>query len=1619
MISLDTLCQQPMEISRFLRIAVQASQALSALHREKIVHKDIRPQNFLVDVETCEVTITQRQESSSARSSDSLPGILVAFLPYMAPEQTGRTNDPIDGRTDLYSLGIVFYEMLTGAPPFHADDPVEWIHCHVARVPQPPQEKTKGIPGPVSAIVLKLLAKEPEERYQSVRGLRADLERCLQELESAEHIAPFALGTRDVTNLLKLPRELYGREAESATLREVLERVVTQKVPEVIVVFGASGIGKSSQVRELARLVGPGRGFFIEGKFDQYKQDIPYSTLVQAFRTLVQQILIQGEAHLLGWRQDLQEALGTSGQVIIDIFPHVELIIGPQPPVQALPLNEAQNRFNRVFRQFLEAFTKRGGTLVLFLDDLQWSDLGSIKLLQHILTHPATERILVVGAHRDSEVDASHPWTTTLQDLRKAGVRIHDVHLGPVSLEHTSRFIVDVLRSEQADVVKLASLVHEKTGGNPFFMTQFLTTLHQEELLRFDDAEAVWKFDIDRIRAKNVSDSVVDLIAEKLKRLPAISRDALKLAAHIGSSFDSRTLAQVLDRPEEVAKRALEEALQQGLIQHAAGRYEFFHDRVQQGAYSLLPREQQGEVHLRIGQFMLADTPSSELGAHIFDIANHLNAGAELILERTERLTLAELNLKAGRRAKQSAAYASARAYFVRGMELLPSEAWRDHYPLTFALHQERAECEFLSSDQGTADGLFDMILSHARDSLDKADIYGTRIVLYTTSAHYERAVRVGIEALRTFGVTLPEAREEWARTAQSELQRMRARLDSVSVEAIVVARGTTDALQKAIANLLADMTSSVFNVDHNLLTLINLRIVEISLDHGPSDASTSGYAWLATILATHLGDFEAASRFGKLAIRLVERLNSFQFKARVSNLVGWFVDFWYNPLETSLSYCRAGYRAGLECGDLLYAGYNLMGCDLWLATKATDLDQLRNNLAEHRKLHTQIQHEMAVACSTVLLQSIQSLQGLTNGWGSLSDGSFDEDDYLEKSVKGKLDYAASSYHVLKMQLFAVYEDYSSVLGMAQAYELVKDSSVGSFAGVEYRFFHALALTALHDSFSDEEKAEYEPVLEECGNKLQRWAESCPQNFADKFALVSAELARIGGMDTDTVMHLHAKAIQLAHDNGFVRNEALANEFAARFHLKRGFPRVAAAFLTDARACYARWGAHGKVSQLDEKYAHLLKTGDAPEAGSLYARMDQLDVATMVKASQAVSGEILLDKLLGTLMRIVIEHAGAQRVVLLLVCEGKLSIAATAKTGPQGLVIHVGRATLEAPTVEIAESVVQYVKRTRETLVLNHAAEHGLFTGDAHVSRQKLKSVGCFPIVRQSSLAGLLYLENNLLAGAFTPERLSLLEVLAMQAAISLENASLYAELKELNSELEQRVKDRTVQLEATNKELEAFSYSVSHDLRSPLRTVEGFSLALLEEHGDQLDDQGKDYLVRVRKASLRMGELIDDLLNLARVTRSEMVRTSIDLSALAREIVARLAQAAPQREVTWCIAEGVRADGDRGLLRIVLENLLGNALKFTGKKPRAQIEFGVEERPDGQKVYFVSDDGAGFDMKYADKLFGAFQRMHEAEQFEGTGIGLATVRRITNRHSGEIWAESAIGRGTTIYFTL
>ncbi|MEM5316964.1 AAA family ATPase [Paraburkholderia sp. JHI869] len=1368
----------PMEVGSILSLAVAIAAALGKCHRSGLVHKDLKPAHVLVScVDGSQVRLTGFGIASRLPRERQLPEppeTIAGTLAYLSPEQTGRMNRSIDSRSDLYAFGVVLYQMITGVLPFTAADPMEWVHCHLARKPIPPNARVETTPPVLSELVMKLLAKTPEERYQTAAGIEWDLRHCLVAWQHQHRIDNFLPGEHDTPDRLLIPEKLYGREREVEILVAAFERVVRNGTAELVLVSGYSGIGKSAVVNELHKVLVPPRGLFASGKFDQYKRDIPYSTLVRAFQCLVRSLLGKRETELAIWRDALMETLAPNARLLTDLIPELKLIIGDQAPVQELEPNQAQRRFQLVFRRFMGVFARSEHPLALFLDDLQWLDAATLDLLEDLLTRADPQHLLLLGAYRSNEVDPGHPLMRKLQAIRRAGVRIDEIALGPLNRENVKELAADALRLEPQCVLPLAQLVHEKTGGNPFFVIQFLHALADENLLTFDHNSVRWTWDLRRIHGKGYTDNVADLMIAKLARLPAETQRALQHLACLGNTAGIGMLSKVLEFPKQQVRAMMRPAIRRELVQDTKGSYRFAHDRIQEAAYSLIPETSRVKAHLHIGRTLAAHTPAGQLDEAIFEIVNQLNRGAALVCSRAEREQLAGFNLIAGQRAKAATAYEAALTYLAIGAELMEHEDCANKHELLFALELSRAECEFLTGRLSASEERLNVLSRHAANMPERANVTCLRVDLYMTLDQASRAVAVTLDYLRHLG--LDWSPHPAADKAQEEYERIWSQLGNHTIDTLIDMPLMTDPESLATMDVLTKVMPAALFTDGNLWSLVVSRSVNLSLERGNCDGSASAYIRLGMMAGARFGHYEVAFQFGKLGYDLVERRGLIRFRARAYMHFGNVILPMARHLREGRELMRRAREAATDTGDLVCEAYCHTHMTTNLLIGGDPLADVQRG-AEASLMFAQKTHfGFAIDVSATQLALVRTLRGLTPRFGSFDEEQFDEKQIERHFLENPdLVIAHCWYWIRKLQARFICGDYEGAIDGALRAQSFLWTSASYLEETEYHFYSALSLAACNGPVSNRERQKSIEAVEAHHRHLQLRAQTSPENFGNRAALVAAEMARLKGRDIDA-MRLYDEAIHSARANGFVHNEALANELAYRFYTVRGFEKIARVYLHDARQGYRRWGADGKVRQLEQRYPYLSEDERAPgPMGTIGAPVEHLDLATVIKVSQSISGEIVLDRLIDIVMRTAIAQAGAERGLLILPDGGEQRITAEATTGSETPDVKLCDEPVSATL--LPESVLYHVLRTGESIILDDAVGVPAFSMDPYIRQHRTRSILCLPLMNQATLIGALYLENNLVTRAFAPARIAVLRLLASQAATSLENTRLYRDL--------------------------------------------------------------------------------------------------------------------------------------------------------------------------------------------------------------------------------------------------
>lgn len=1402
-----------LEVERFLELAVQMAGVLGRIHRHGLIHKDVNPANFVANAATGRLQLIDFDLATRLEEERVRPGALGALegtLPYIAPEQTGRMNRNLDWRADFYALGATFHEMLTGQPPFPVGDALELIHHHLAVPPPSVRERRPELPEPLAAIVLKLLAKSAEDRYLGAYGLIQDLERCRRELNAGGPAAPFTLGQRDVSDHFHIPQKLYGRERDIRRLLEAFERASRGRA-ELMLVSGEPGIGKSVLVNEVQAPMVARRGHVVSGKFDQLQRNLPYSALAQAFGELMRQILGERQADIDAWREILLPALDGKGRLLIDIVPDLALVIGEQPAVPALGGREARNRFNLLFQGFVLALARAEHPLVLFIDDLQWADLASLEVLEMVLGHPDMAHLLVIGAYRGNEVHGSHPLTRSLERIREAGTIIDEIELQALDAYSLTDLIAEATLTPASLARGLAGLVEEKTGGNPFFVRQFLRNLVDEAQLRFDEERGGWSWDIDSLRRQAITENVVAFVVRRILKLDPPALEALQLAACIGASFDLAILSVAAERGPEDMTRALAGALEAGLILPSgsgwrrflasgveaegldASRtvFHFAHDRIQQAAYGSIGAAERMAIHLRVGRG-LERRLAAGAGDDRFAVAAHLNLAQTLIVGETERRDLSRLNRDAGRQAMASAAYDAAHALFTSALASLPEDPWGAEPEFSLALHQDITDAAYASQQFEAAMRFGRLVIERAADPVRAAPAYHRMAETLIAQHRYMEAVELGLEGLERLGLLLPAGPTE--ADSGAALQATAAALQAREVEALADLPPMNDERVLAAMGLMGLIVVPGSFVSGDQFVSLTTSLVRQTLDHGLAPASAFGFVLYANLLCGPMRQPGLGYRFGKLALDILERLDETRSFPMVVLSFETSVRHWVDRLAHSLAPLLEGYRLGVDQGDFGIATLCAVNHCTHLYQAGRPLDQVLATMTDIHAGLARLKQTGHVYALNIEHTAVEILGRRGEPNLRLAGALFDEQRDLPRLREAK-----DSTHLVQVDmakavlanLFGAFEQGRD--HALAALELVFDTGWRSTMYPQLMFFHG-ALGLLNTPMPEGPPREaLAAALERCRSGLAVAAASGPMNYAHKLALLQAEEARVAGRVAEA-MALYDQAVEGAREQGYLQDEALSAELASRFYQGLGRTMIAEAYLHAAHQAYQAWGATAKVQALENRHGFLrpaARRSGAPAAvgatlpfaslkgETLRGSGQGLDLTTAIKAMQAISGEIELDRLLATLLAVTLENAGADAGAFVDLRGGRPVVAAAGRTGEA---VQVFEGLPLEDSDHAARSVLRYALRSGETVLVADAQAPGQFHGDRHLQALGVRSVLCLPIRHHGAVTALLYLENRGVADAFTPEHLEILRLLSGQAAISLENARLYRERQALST---------------------------------------------------------------------------------------------------------------------------------------------------------------------------------------------------------------------------------------------
>ncbi len=1418
------LKQKKLSLKEFLKISIQTANSIHEIHSRNVIHKDIKPAHIIwcksedvVKIFDFGISTQLTREITEIVNLDKLEGT----LQYISPEQTGRMNRSIDYRTDLYSLGVVLYEALTGINPFTGSDSMEIVHNHITKIPDALSVVNNKIPQTISNIVMKLLEKTAEKRYQSSLGLKNDLEKCLELLNKNGVINDFKIAKNDFSDKFKLPQKIYGREKELETLFSSFDETA-RGVNNLLLITGSSGVGKSALVNEIHKPIVEKKGFFISGKFNQYNENVPYSAISQALSVLVKELLSENKEKLNEWKAELLKVAGPNGQLLIDIIPEIEKIIGKQPAVQELNPVEAQNRFIMIFRNFIKIIARPNHPLVIFLDDLQWCDIASLNIIKDLSTKDIPY-LMLICSYRENEVGEGHPFKLSIDEISKSK-KIESIKLKTLTQDIVNQIVADTLFGSEEQTKNLSDIIYSKSKGNPFFTYELIKNLYKQKLININHSIRKWSWELDKIKKSNISDNVVEFMIGRLKTLTNNSVAALKYASCIGNTFNLKMLSVIMQKPLEETSEMLDVIIQEEIIfvrgnkfsEDKSTTYKFQHDRIQEAAYSLIEDEKKQEIHLEIGRMFLENYSKEEIKKHLITIVNHLNISVNLISKLEEKEQLSVLNLQAGEKALNSQAYSSAYTFFDAGILLLTNNTWQNNYQVTFDLFKGFSQTAYLIGKQTEAESKIEILLENAKTKIEKVNIISMRLRQYTTIGKSDKAIEVGLKGLLILGIKL-SAKPGMANVL-SEIVKAKLKIGRRKIADLINEPILEDPEQKAASRLLSELGAPAYVLGNDVLYgLLALKVVNLSLKYGNSPESPYAYVAYGMLLSEAFGDMKSCYEFGVLALNLNEKLNDIEYRCRVIAAYCVLTHHWNKHWSTLTDWYKKGIEAGFNSGDIFYLAHSAVNCVVW--NPKLHLETLMEQHSKYLSILYDTEYDDAIISGEMQMQKFRNFRGLTNNRLSLSDENFDEEKLFSNMQERKFISGIAMYNVHKADVALFYHEY------LEAYNFVKevDKNAKALVGLVYisylsqiAFYTASACMSDNAIVSVDNRELLKRMKKEM-KKMKKWAKHNPVNFQHILLTMKAEFAK-HKKQYSVAINLYEQAIKTAIKNGWYKDEAFANELIAKLYLEQGQSMAAMGYIQEAHYHYLRWGATEKVVFLEEKYSRLFKTFtsqiatfDSPKNQTVIISgatsthpstttnnttnaINALDLTTIIKSSQTISREIVVETLFEKLIQIVIENAGATRGLLLLSQDNELRIQAEINT--QSNKTTVLQNTVVTDNKNIPHQLINYVANTLNSVVLPNKTNKEQFSQDAYILQHSSISMFAIPIVKKNELYGILYLENNIATNVFTSKRQEILNLLSSQIAVSIENALLY-------ENLENKVEQRTKELSSANSKLE------------------------------------------------------------------------------------------------------------------------------------------------------------------------------------------------------------------------
>ena len=1599
-------------LEQTLNMAISVAEQLAESHSAGCIHKGVSPNNILINTDNLKIQLIDHVRILDLNQTSHFiydPLFCSQNLPYLSPEQTSRVNYSVNYTTDLYSLGVVFYELLTGGPPFLNDDPIEIIHSHLAETAPPAYTIEPDIPEPVSRIATVLLEKAPEKRYQTALGLIHDLRHCLNEWKSTHQIHPFILKQKDFSNQITIPSLMVGRDTQKEQLLNEYKKSCSGHFHAALI-SGPSGIGKTRLTQELQLPIITHRGYFTSGKFDQFKKHLPYSTLIQAISNLIRIFLSEDSEQISYWRKNIGNTLGDSGKLITDIVPDLTLIIGPQPPLPELPPVEARNRFDDVMGRFLACLASKKHPLTLFIDDLQWCDDATFGILEQIFDNPHEyPSFFLIGAYRHNEVDKSHRLSRLTRKIKKRQQPLLEIYLKPLGIREVNQMTAYILNTYSSRTHALSKVIYQTSSGNPLFVNESLRWLHSYHHLHLDE-DGAWDWDSEQLQHAKTPASALDLFKEKIHKLPKQAIELVKIAACLGARFNSELLALVANSDIITLRKDLSEAFSNNILQQYKNQYSFFHDQVQAAAASFISQEEKLAIHARIARALISTIPKDsnlEQLPNLFSIVEHLANSRLPNQSKASKLEESKFNYHAGMAAMEALAMGNANYFFHESKKLYPNKLWDRDYHFLFSLHKQLARTEIALGNQSKSEQYLDALLKQSRSDIDRADCLYEQTASLSSLGNFRKAITLGNRALDYLSNQIPKNEEQALKEASLIIDELHGEGSDIWSQLLNMPESSSRATQIETA-IYSELIPDYYLAGMiPQLYLAAIRSARNCLSGGIAASVIYSFPTIALYLQ-HQDRYDLSFRYEELTFDLAERYPDTFGATRGINGVLWINSHNRQSPQQIITLCEQNIHRGKSCGDLYNAGLSYAPYIWHLITQGADLEQVVTISEEC----ITFSNKFNLHLSSGLAESVLA------GWCDVIDNTrpgLGHDEVGRKLRKWKRDkhvVSVGSYYTLRgisHYYLGQHEAAGRQLEEAEPYLRGLSDNILNRLWFVFRYLNGLAQPK-NDTPQENE------LMAHCLERVKTWAALGPI-LKPYLSLMNAETEGLN-CNFSEARRCYLDAIDSAHEAQYTLLEGYLNERLGKL-LSKAHHRYAPFHIKKAQSLYLQCGARAKQAQIEQQF-NLLLSNEGEPARQAVSLENRLDITYLTEATRNITQQTDFEPLIKTILQSIMARLGAKTGYLLIAEKGMLSIIA--KASKQHRVEVQMQRNKRVNHENLSDAIINYVLRTGEMVVLGNAQQEGAFTTDNTVQKQALKSLLCLPLIKQNRVLGILYFENSLIESVFTPTQIELAQTLAAQASITLENSLLIRnmaqrqeEIQKLNDKLEQRVTERTKSLNKSNEELKNFAYVVSHDLKAPLRAINQISSWIAEDYAEALDCDGREQLSLLQSRARRMHEMIDGILKYSRVGRLTEPRESVDIKKLLNDVIDGLS---PAKNVYFDIQENLPiVQGERLRLFRVFQNLIDNAIKYNDKE-RMQITISYQPKPT-EWQFCVADNGPGIEKKYQQKIFQLFQTLSPKDQSTGTGIGLSIIEKIVTNWKGRIWIESVTGQGCQFFFTI